>query len=111
MKTKFFFVVSATMLLTACNSNDEVVTSFDDDTPQVSNEFAMSNEEAKDVLNIFVNGGATTRYKGKQHEFPIIVDYVESLIALTSDQHLRKAHPAGKLGLPEHMSYQQDRKY
>lgn len=66
MKSKFFFVVSATMLLAACNGNDEVVTSFDDDTPQVSNKFVMSDEEVTDVLNFFVNDGATTRNEGKK---------------------------------------------
>ena len=30
-----------------------------------------------------------------RNEFPIIADYVENLIALTSGQHLQKAHPAG----------------
>ena len=30
-----------------------------------------------------------------KNEFPIIADYVENLIALTSGQHLQKAHPAG----------------
>ena len=30
-----------------------------------------------------------------KHEFPIIADYVENLIALTAGQHLQKAHPAG----------------
>ena len=31
-----------------------------------------------------------------KHEFPVIADYVENLIALTAGQHLQKAHPAGK---------------
>lgn len=31
-----------------------------------------------------------------KNEFPIIADYVENLIALTSGQHLQKAHPAGR---------------
>lgn len=31
-----------------------------------------------------------------KNEFPVIADYVENLIALTSGQHLQKAHPAGK---------------
>lgn len=31
-----------------------------------------------------------------KNEFPGIADYVENLIALTSGQHLQKAHPAGK---------------
>lgn len=31
-----------------------------------------------------------------RNEFPVIADYVENLIALTSGQHLQKAHPAGK---------------
>ena len=31
-----------------------------------------------------------------KNEFPIIADYIENLIALTSGQHLQKAHPAGK---------------
>ena len=30
-----------------------------------------------------------------KHEFPVIADYVENLIALTAGQHLQKAHPAG----------------
>jgi hypothetical protein len=30
-----------------------------------------------------------------RNEFPVIADYVENLIALTSGQHLQKAHPAG----------------
>lgn len=30
-----------------------------------------------------------------KNEFPDIADYVENLIALTSGQHLQKAHPAG----------------
>ena len=30
-----------------------------------------------------------------KNEFPVIADYVENLIALTSGQHLQKAHPAG----------------
>ena len=29
------------------------------------------------------------------HEFLVIADYVENLIALTAGQHLQKAHPAG----------------
>lgn len=31
-----------------------------------------------------------------KNEFPQIADYVENLIALTSGQHIQKAHPAGK---------------
>jgi hypothetical protein len=30
-----------------------------------------------------------------KHEFPVIADFVENLIALTAGQHLQKAHPAG----------------
>lgn len=30
-----------------------------------------------------------------RNEYPVIADYVENLIALTSGQHLQKAHPAG----------------
>lgn len=31
-----------------------------------------------------------------KHQFPIIADYIENLIALTSGQHLQEAHPAGR---------------
>lgn len=34
-----------------------------------------------------------------KHEFPVIADYVENLIALTAGQHLQKAHPAGNTQL------------
>ena len=51
-------------MLAACN-NDEVLSPLNDDNPQISNEFAISNDEAKDVLNFFVNDGASTRSDGK----------------------------------------------
>lgn len=48
-----------------------------------------------------------------KNEFPVIADYVENLIALTSGQHLQKAHPAGKNSdyrqrLSVFMSFEQD---
>lgn len=61
MKKFVLFVASAIVLLAACNSSDDVVTSIDEGNPQVSNEYAMSNVEAKEVLDFFVNDGAMTR--------------------------------------------------
>ena len=65
MKKFVLFAASAIVLLAACNSSDDVVTSIDEGNPQVSNEYAMSNEEAKEVLDFFVNDGATTRSDAK----------------------------------------------
>ena len=65
MKKILFFVASAIFLLAACNNNDEVLTSLNHDNPQTPNEFAISNDEAREVLTLFVNNGATTRSDGK----------------------------------------------
>ncbi|MBO5628578.1 MAG: C10 family peptidase [Aeriscardovia sp.] len=65
MKKILFFVASAIFLLAACNNNDEVLTSLNHDNPQVPNEFAISNDEAKEVLNLFLSDGPTTRGDGK----------------------------------------------
>lgn len=65
MKKILLSAASAIILLAACNSNDEVAMSIDEDIPQVSNEFAMSNEEVTNLLNFFVNDGATTRSDAK----------------------------------------------
>lgn len=64
MRNKIVFAASVLVLLAACN-NDEVLTSLNDEDPQISNEFAISNDEAKDILNFFVNDGASTRSDGK----------------------------------------------
>lgn len=65
MKKNLFFAASTILLLAACNNNDEALTAFNDDNPHVSNEFAISNDEAKEVLTLFVNNGAETRSDGK----------------------------------------------
>lgn len=65
MRKNIFFIASAIVFLAACNNNDEALTSQNDITPQIPNEFAISNDEAKEVLNFFVNDGATTRNDGK----------------------------------------------
>ena len=65
MKKELFMAASAIVLLAACNNNDEALTSKNGYKPQISNEFAMSNDEAKSVLSFFVNDGATTRSDGK----------------------------------------------
>lgn len=65
MRKNIFFIASAIVFLAACNNNDEALTSQNDINPQIPNEFAISNDEAKDVLNFFVNDGATTRSDGK----------------------------------------------
>ena len=65
MKKILYSIVSLTFLLAACNSKDEVVSSLNEDNPQVSNEFAMSYDEAKGVLDFFVNDGADTRSDNK----------------------------------------------
>ena len=65
MRKNIFFIASATVFLAACNNNDEALTSQNDINPQIPNESAISNDEAKDVLNFFVNDGATTRSDGK----------------------------------------------
>lgn len=64
MRNRIVFAASVLVLLAACN-NDEVLTSLNDEDPQISNEFAISNDEAKDILNFFVNDGASTRSDGK----------------------------------------------
>ena len=65
MKKNLIFAASTILLLVACNNNDETLTYFNDDNPQVPNEFAISNDEAKEVLNLFLNDGPTTRGDGK----------------------------------------------
>ena len=55
MRKNIFFIASAILLLTAYSNNDEALTSFNDDNPQVTNEFALSNDETKNLLSFFVN--------------------------------------------------------
>ena len=57
--------------------------------------FNNGRSEITDAMSI---GQQTTHMHHifPKNEFPVIADYVENLIALTSGQHLQKAHPAGK---------------
>jgi hypothetical protein len=56
---------------------------FNNGSSEVTDRFAIG-EKATHIHHIF-----------PKNQFPIIADYVENLIALTSGQHLQKAHPAG----------------
>ncbi|MBP3833648.1 MAG: C10 family peptidase [Bacteroidaceae bacterium] len=82
MRKNIFFIASAILLLAACNNNDEALTSFNDDNPKVSNEFALSNDEAKDLLSFFVNDGASTRSDGKS---VTVKDYKVRNIEVTTE--------------------------
>lgn len=84
MKKNLFFVASAILLLAACSNNDEALTSPNDFNPQISNEFAISNDEAKDLLSFFVNDGATTRSDGKTIS---VKDYKVRNIEVTTDDN------------------------
>lgn len=65
MKKYQFIAVSTIVLLAACNNNDETLISSNNVQPQLSNEFAITNDEAIGLLNYFINDGATTRSDGK----------------------------------------------
>ena len=84
MRKNIFFIASAILLLAACNNNDEALTSQNDINPQIPNEFAISNDEAKDVLNFFVNDGATTRSDGKTIT---IKDYMVRNVEVQTDDN------------------------
>ncbi len=84
MKKNLFIAVSAIVLLAACNNNDETFTSSNNDQPQLSNEFAISNDEAKGLLNYFINDGATTRSDGKTIT---VKDYKVRNIEVTTDDN------------------------
>ena len=56
---------------------------FNNGYSEVTDRFAIG-ETATHIHHIF-----------PKNQYPIIADYVENLIALTSGQHLQKAHPAG----------------
>lgn len=86
MKTKKLLIgLMAACCMTACsNNNDETFTSSNNDQPQLSNEFAISNDEAKGLLNFFVNDGATTRSDGKTIT---VKDYKVRNIEVTTDDN------------------------
>ena len=86
MRKNTFFIASAIVLLTACSNNDEALTAFNDDNPRVSNEFAISNDEAKEVLTLFVNNGAETRSDGKS---VTVKDYKVRNIEVTTDDNIQ----------------------
>ena len=86
MKKNLFFAASTILLLAACNNNDEALTAFNDDNPHVSNEFAISNDEAKEVLTLFVNNGAETRSDGKS---VTVKDYKVRNIEVTTDDNIQ----------------------
>ena len=54
------------------------------------------NNGRSEVIDVLARGPATHMHHiFPQNEFTEIADYIENLIALTSGQHLQKAHPAG----------------
>ena len=82
MKKILYSIVSLTFLLAACNSKDEVISSLNEDNPQVFDEFAMSYDEAKGVLDFFVNDGADTRSDNKTFT---VKDYMVKNIEVEND--------------------------
>lgn len=84
MKKYQFIAISTIVLLAACNNNDETLISSNNVQPQLSNEFAISNDEAKGLLNYFINDGATTRSDGKTIT---VKDYKVRNIEVTTDDN------------------------
>lgn len=65
-----------------------------DDSKHITIKFNASRSEVTDELSV---GRIATHMHHifPKGDFPVIADYVENLIALTSGQHMQKAHPNG----------------